>query len=168
MELTNNIIDLIQSAVLKLNGSESRKYKANVVRKLGKGGQRKAEKILGWYRGTIRKGEYELKTGKDIIDRYNDRGRKKAEEILPNLLSDIKDIIDSQSQIDSTFKTTQLYTRITTVKVRELLIKNKNYKDEELPKERCIRNKINDLGYKLRKVQKSRPLKKNKRNRCNL
>ena len=161
MELTEDLIDLIKMASLHLKGSDRRKYMAKVVRFLGKGGQRKAEAVFGWYRGTIRIGEKELASGIDKIDRHHDKGRKKAEEKLPNLLNDIKEIIDSQSQIDSTFKTTKLYTRLTAVKVRELLITEKNYSDDELPKERCIRNKINNLGYKLRKVQKSKPLKKN-------
>ena len=160
MELTKSILELFQTTRLKLKGSDRRKYMAQVVRELGKGGQRKAEKELGWYRGTIRKGEHELTSGIDIKDRHYDKGRKKAEEKLPNLLSDIRSIIDPQSQIDSTFKTRQLYTRISVRKVREILISEKGYKSSELPKMRCLNYKINELGYKLRKVQKSKPKKK--------
>ena len=44
--------------------------------------------------------------------------------------------------------------------MREQLIKQKGYSDEELPSEETIRVKINQLGYRLRSVQKSRPKKK--------
>ena len=47
---------------------------------------------------------------------------------------------------------------------REQLIKQKGYKDEELPKRRAISDKLNKLGYRLKKVQKTKPIKKNTRN----
>lgn len=45
-----------------------------------------------------------MESGIRIIDAFNARGRKKAEEKLPNLLQDIKDIVDSQSHTDSIFE----------------------------------------------------------------
>jgi hypothetical protein len=39
-----------------LKGSERRKFMAKVVRLMGKGGQRRAERELGWDRKTIIKG----------------------------------------------------------------------------------------------------------------
>ncbi len=79
---------------------------------------------------------------------------------MPNLLDDIKTIADGQSQIDPTFKTTRLYTRLSAAEVRRQLIKQKGYSDDELPSEETIRVKLNQLGYHLRSVQKSRPKKK--------
>jgi len=87
---------------------------AQVVKLLGKGGQRRAEKELGWSRKTIRKGMKELESGFACEDAFSARGRKRAEEHLPNLLDDIKDIVDKYSQTDPTFKTTRLYTRLST------------------------------------------------------
>jgi hypothetical protein len=43
--------------------------------------------------------------------------------------------------------------------VRQALIEQKGYKDEQLPTEETIRVKLNQLGYRLRAVQKSRPQK---------
>ncbi|MDJ0873221.1 MAG: transposase [Gammaproteobacteria bacterium] len=56
---------------------------ADVVRALGRGGQRFAEKHLGWNRKTIRKGIEERESGQPIDDRFHERGRKKAEAHLP-------------------------------------------------------------------------------------
>lgn len=78
---------------------------------------------------------------------------------MPNLLTDIKSIVDGQSQTDPSFKSTKLYTRITAAEVRRQLIEQKGYRDEELPGEETIRLRLNDLGYKLKKVAKTKPIK---------
>jgi len=44
-----------------------------------------------------------------IIDAYTLRGRKRSEEHLPNLLSNITAIVDGQSQADPQFRTNRLY-----------------------------------------------------------
>jgi hypothetical protein len=85
---------------------------------LPKGGQRRADQELGWNRGTIRKGEHELKQGIVCLDAFSSRGRKSVEQRLPNLLSDITAIVDGQSQADPQFRTTRLYTRLTATEVR--------------------------------------------------
>ena len=135
-------------------------FMARVVKTLGKGGQRRAEKELGWNRRTIRKGTHELESGIRCVDNLSGRGRKRAEERLPNLLDDIKDILDGQSQTDPTFKSTRLFTRLSVAEVRKQLIEQKAYTDDELPSEETIRDRINQLGYRLRSVQKSRPKKR--------
>lgn len=127
---------------------------------LGQGGQREAERELNWNRGTIRKGMRELESGEKIEDNFAARGRKLAETHLPNLLDDIKDIADAQSQTDPSFKSTRLYTRLSASEVRRQLIEQKGYSDEELPSTETIRVKVNQLGYKLRSVQKTKPKKK--------
>ena len=75
---------------------------AEVVRIIGCGGQRFAEKHLNWNRKTIRKGQYELQSGCSIEDRFQDRGRKRAEHHLPKLLDDIQSIVNPVSQADPT------------------------------------------------------------------
>jgi len=132
---------------------------ARIVKSLGKGGQRLAERELGWCRNTIRKGMGELDSGVPMVDNFAARGRKKVEERLPHLLEDMRAIADSQSQTDPTFETTRLYTRLSAAEVRRQLIAQKGYTDEALPSEETIRVKLNQLGYHLRSVQKSRPQK---------
>jgi len=133
---------------------------ARVVKSLGRGGQRQAEAELGWDRSTIRKGIHELESGFECYDNFAGRGRKAVEEHLPNLLDDIKTIVDAESQTDPTFKTTRLYIRLSAAEVRAQLIEQKEYSDEELPTTETIRTKLNQLGYYPKKVKKSQPRKK--------
>lgn len=150
-----------------LKGPERRRFMARIVKSLGRGGASWAERELGWNRNTINKGRHELESGVTIQDNYSARGRKKAEEHLPNLLDDIKAIIDGESQTDGTFRTTQLYTRMSAAEVRKQLIAQKGYTDALLPTARTIGDKMNELGYRLRPVTKSKP-KKNYRDRRDL
>ena len=83
---------------------------AEVTKLLGRGGQRFAEKVLKWNRVTIRKGQRELQSGKLIEDRFKDRGRKRAEHHLPDLLDDIKSMVDPVSQADPTLRSKRTYT----------------------------------------------------------
>ncbi len=159
MELTAELKTTYIETAKALKGSERRVFMARIVKSLGYGGQNLAEKELRWCRNTIRKGMVELESGIAIKDNFTARGRKKAEEKLPNLLEDIRAIVDGQSQTDPTFQTTRLYTRLSAAEVRKQLISEKAYTDEELCCEETIRVKLNDLEYKLRAVQKSRPKK---------
>lgn len=160
MELTDELKVLFIETANRLKGSDKRLFMARVVEMLGKGGQRRAERELGWNRRTIRKGMRELESGIVCVDAFSMRGRKRAEEHLPDLLDDIRDIVDEQSQTDPSFQTTRLYTRLSAAEVRQQLIDQKGYSDEELPSEETIRVKLNELDYRLRSVQKSRPKKK--------
>jgi Rhodopirellula transposase DDE domain len=118
-----------------------------------------AERELGWNRGTIRKGLHELESGIVCLDAFSSRGRKCCEEHLPNLLSDLKAIVDSQSQADPRFRTTRLYMRLTAAEVRRQMIAQKGYRDEELPTAETIATKLNELGYYPQKVAKTQPKK---------
>lgn len=69
------------------------------------GNARLASRELGWNRKTLSKALAELRGGFCYIDNYAKRGRKKPEVHLPNLKRDIKEIVDSESQTDPTFRT---------------------------------------------------------------
>ncbi len=159
MELTEELKATYIETAKVLKGSERRMFMAGIVKSLGYGGQSFSFRELGWCRDTIRKGMGELESGVPIEDNFSARGRKKAEEKLPNLLTDIQAIVDEQSQTDPTFQSTRLYCRLSAAEVRRQLIEQQGYTDEALPREETIRLKLNMLGYKLRTVQKSRPQK---------
>jgi hypothetical protein len=131
-----------------------------VVDLLGWGGQNFAEQVLGWNRGTIRKGQTEFRSGQGIEDRFGQRGRRRVEERLPDLLEDICSIVEPSGQTDPTFRSTRIYSPLSAEEVRVRLMTQCGYKDAELPCTRTLRTKLNDLGYRLRKVRKCRPLKK--------
>jgi Rhodopirellula transposase DDE domain len=159
MELTDELKATYIETAQALKGSDRRVFMARIVKTMGTGGQSRAARELGWCRDTIRKGMEELESGHRLVDHFGERGRKKAEEKLPNLLADISAIVDGQSQTDPTFRSVRLYTRLSAAEVRRQLIQQKGYSDEELPSEETIRVKLNQLGYSLRAVQKSRPQK---------
>jgi len=162
-ELTKIEKDIYVETAKILKGTDRRVFMARVVELLGYGGQYYVEKEFQWNHETIRKGKQELETGKSIVDNFSERGAKRVEERLPNLLDDIKSIVDGESQTDPTFKTTELFTRMTSKEVRNQLIIQKGYSEEELPTEETIRKRLNELGYSLRKVSKVKPKKKLKK-----
>ena len=160
MELTDSFKVLLIETANALKGSARRLFMARTVKELGAGGQRRAERELGWSRGTIRKGTHELESGVSCVDNFQARGRKRAEDHLPTLLRDITAIVDRQSQTDPQFRTNRLYTRLSAAEVRRQLIAHHGYTDEELPTAETIGTKLNDLGYYPKKVAKTQPQKK--------
>ena len=167
MEWTDELKATYVETAQALKGSDRRVFMARIVKSLGRGGQSRAGRELGWCRDTVRKGMQELESGQRVVDNFSARGRKTAEEKLPNLLADIRSLVDGHSQTDPTFQSVRLYTRLSAAEVRRQLIQQKGYSDHTLPTEETIRVKLNQLGYSLRAVQKSRP-QKNFRNGCHL
>src|SRR5439155_4654384 len=142
MELTEEVKALLLNTAKDLKGSARRMFMARTVQTLGEGGQRLAERDLGWNRATIRKGMQEVEHGMRCIDAFSLRGRKRSEEHLPNLMNDLKAVVDSQSQADPQFRTNRLYTRLTVAETRRQLIARYGYTNEELPTEETIRTKL--------------------------
>ena len=160
MELTDSLKALFIDTSKALKGSSRRLFMARTVKELGPGGQRRAERELGWNRITIRKGTHELTSGFICLDAFTARGRKRAEVHWPHLLEDIRAIVDGQSHTDPRFRTQRLYTRLSAAEVRRQLIAHKGYQDTALPTVQTISAKLNALGYFPKKVAKSRPQKK--------
>jgi len=163
MDLTQGLKNLFIQTAQDLKGVARRLFMARTVKEMGPGGQRQAQRELNWDRGTIRKGMRELASGIRCVDAFGLRGRKRAEEHLPELLQDIKDIVDGQSQTDPRFQTQRLYTRLSAAEVRRQLIKQKSYRSDQLPGERTIARKLDQLGYRPAKVQKTKPKKRSGR-----
>lgn len=159
-QITPELKAALNEAKNKLKSSDRRQFMAQIVLSLGAGGQRRAQRELDWNRNTIIKGTKELNTGIVCIDNFSARGRRRSEDHLPHLLQDIKAIVEPVSQVDPTFRTDQTYCPLTAGEVRRRLIEEKNYSDQHLPKERTIRSKLNQLGFKPQKVAKSKPKKK--------
>ena len=161
------MIPVLIDTAKELKGPQQR-FMARTVRAMGRGGQRWAEQHLGWARATIRKGTHELDSGMTCVDALSCRRRKRAEERLPHLLDDIREIADAHSQADPKFQTDRLFTRISAAEVRRQLVDRKGYSDEELPTQQTLNTKLNELGYRLSTVAKCRPPKKSRADRCHL
>ena len=125
MDLTDSLKALFIDTSKTLKGSSRRLFMARTVKALGPGGQRRAERELGWNRITIRKGTHELESGFICLDAFSARGRKRAEDHLPHLLDDIGAIVDGQSQTDPRFRSQRLYTRLSAAEVRRQLMAHK-------------------------------------------
>ncbi len=132
---------------------------ASVIQSVGRGGAAWAKRELGWDRTTLAKGMKELDCGEAAIDRFHLRGRKGFSAKLPKLKDDLRAIGEASSQTDPTFRTTQLYRRLTASEARRQLIE-KGYSEQEIPSERSLSRMLNQLGFKPRRVAKSKPLHK--------
>jgi len=162
MNLDSKVKSIIKDAAKKLTGHKRREFEAIVAIELFDGNARKTEREFGWGRETIEKGIRELTGGIRCVDNYQGRGNKKTEDKNPNLEQDIEEIVEPHSQVDPKFQGDLIYTRTTAKLVRMALIDYKGYQDKDLPGERTILNILNRLNYTLKRVQKSKPLKKGK------
>jgi len=131
-----------------------------LVVQMGRGGQRKSERELGWNRDVIRKGLHELRSGITCVDAFSARGRKRFEDHQPGLKKDIREICEASSQTDPTFRTTKLYRRLTAGEVRRQLLEEKGCRLDQVPSERSLRRKLTEMGFFPKKVIKSKPVRK--------
>jgi len=138
-KISGEVKEIFKKTAKKLSGTTKREYIATITIELLDGNARKAERVFGWGRATVKKGMRELATGIKCIDNYSARGNKKTEEKIPQLVDDIRAIADPKSQA---------------------LIDEKGYTDDELPCENTIGYILNRLGYRLKRIQKTKPLKK--------
>ena len=100
-----------------------------------------------------------MASGIPIQDAFERRGRRRVESKLPNLLKDIRSLVDPHSQADPTLKSERLYTRLSAAQVRRQ-IQQKGYSDDELPTAEVIRQRLKAMNYRLRRVVKAKPQKK--------
>jgi len=153
-------IKTIKDAAKKLTGAKRRAFQAQVAIDYLSSKPHLAEKTFGWDRRTVALGLNELRTGFVCFDDFKARGNKKTEVKVPQLEIDIVALAEPESQVDPKFQTMFKYTRITAKSMREALITQKGWAHEELPCEKSISNILNRLGFRLRRVQKAKPLKK--------
>jgi hypothetical protein len=153
-------IKTIKDAAKKLTGPKRRSFQAQVSIDYLDSKPYMAERVFGWDRKTVGLGLNELRTGIVCVDNFKARGNKKTEEKMPQLEIDIIVLAEPESQIDPKFQTEFKYTRITAKAMRKALISKKGWKHEDLPCEKTIGNILNRLNFRLRRVQKSKPLKK--------
>ena len=156
-------IQMYKETAQELSGSNRRCFQAKITKTYLGGKPWKAERVFGWGREAVALGLKELEAGYICYVEIHERGNNKTEDRLPNLEQDIKDIVEPQVQVDPKFKTPLKYTRATAKAVRKVLIDVKGYSDEELPTVRTISTILNRLGYTLKRVQKTKPLKKLKK-----
>ena len=157
--ITEEVIQTIQSAARLLSGYKRRRFQAETAVKYCNGSARQAEVVFGWGRAAVDTGFNELRSGIRCLDAYELRGRKKSEVLCPKLIDHIHHLVEPHSQADPKFQTPFAFTRITAKAVRVALQAVPELK-ESVPCRQTVGELLNRLGYRLRRVLKTRPEKK--------
>ena len=152
---------LIRSGARRLTGYQRRLFLAEVATELCDGSARQAERRFGWGRETVEKGLHEARQGIRCLENFAARGRPRSEEKDPQLAADIRAIVEPHTYADPELKSSRRYTNLSAAEVREALIA-KGHPAEELPSERTMRDILNRMNYRLKRIQKGKPLKKTK------
>ena len=153
--LTEQVKATFKDAARKLTGQKKREFTAQVALDYFEGSARQTERALGWDRVSIQRGLDSLQTGVAYRDNYRARGRQRVEILLPNLTQDISELVEGEAQADPKFQTSFRYLKVSAQAVRDQLIEEKGYSNEDLPCRQTIGEVLNRLGYRLRK--RSRP-----------
>jgi transposase len=152
---------LIRSGARRLTGYQRRLFLAEVATELCGGSARQAERRFGWGRDTVETGLHELRHGVRCLENFAGRGRQRSEQKDPQLAADIRAIVEPNTYADPELKSPRRYTNLTAAEVRAALI-DQGYLEEELPSERTMRDILNRMNYRLKRIQKGKPLKKTK------
>jgi hypothetical protein len=149
---------LIRSGARRLTGYQRRLFQAEVATALCDGCARQAERRFGWGRDTVEKGSHELQHGIRCVENFAARGRRRSEQKDPHLAADIRAIVEPHTYADPELRSSRRYTNLSAAEVREALVA-KGYAREALPSERTTRDILNRMNYRLKRIQKGKPLK---------
>jgi hypothetical protein len=152
---------LIRSGARRLTGYQRRLFMAEVATELCGGSARQAERRFGWGRDTVETGLHELRHGMRCLENFAARGRICSEQKDPQSAADIRAIVEPHTHADPELKSSRRYTNLSAAEVRAALIA-RGYPKEELPSERTMRDILNRMNYRLKRIQKGKPLKKTK------
>lgn len=89
------------------------------------------------------------------------KGRQRSEDKDPQLAADIRAIVEPHAYADPELKSARRYTNLAAGEVRAALI-TRGYAEEDLPSERTMRDILNRMNYRLKRIRKGKPLKKTK------
>jgi hypothetical protein len=123
------------------------------------GKYRVAEDVFGWGRSVVAVGINEFKTGISCVNDITPRLKPKTEEKNPELLAEIRTIMEPHSESESHLRTTLLYTNMTAKAVYDALVE-KGWSAASLPTVRTISNILIRHDYRLRTVAKTKVQKK--------
>jgi len=151
---------LLRAAAKRLKGYQRRLFMAEVATELCDGSARQAERRFGWGRQTINKGLHELRQGIRCLENFAARGSQRSEDKNPQLAADIRVLVEPHTQADPELKSPRRYTNLSAAEVLRALQQDKGYATTDLPSERTMRDILNRLGYRLKRIQKGKPLKK--------
>jgi hypothetical protein len=159
---TEQYDSLIRSAARRLKGHHRRLFQAEVATQLCGGNARAAERRFGWGREAVATGLNEASAGVRCVENFPARAGRPSEVKDPQLAADIRAIVEPRTQADPELKSSRRYTNLSAAEVRQALKSRFGYADDRLPSERTMRDVLNRLGYRIKRIQKAKPLKKTK------
>src|SRR3954447_18511972 len=160
MEESSDLTDaLIRSGARRLTGFRRRAFQAEVAVEVCSGNARLAERPFGWGRETVQKGLHERRTGLRCLEDFVARGKRRVEVKDPRLAADIRAICEPHFYDDPSIKSSRRYTNLSAAEVIEALIA-RGHDQADLPAERTMRNILNRMNYRLKRIRKGVPLKK--------
>lgn len=158
--ITSSQIEDLRLAASKMDGVERRSFQADIALKYCQGSGRLAETVFGWGRKNIEVGLAEKRTGIVCVGLQSAlSGAKRWEEKQPVAALSLRQLAESHSQQDPTFKTSLAYTRLTAASALTQL-QEQGFSFEQLPSQSTMAQVLNRMGYRLRKVVKAKPQKK--------
>ena len=116
-------------------------------------------KIFGLSRITIRKAIKIFENKVFYKKEIETRGRKKLIEKYSSLKEDITKVIENYLSTDPRFKTEKQYVNMTVKEIKKQLIETGKYQENSFSNS-SLNNILNSMDYGLKKVQKTKPLKK--------
>lgn len=163
MDNTQHSYDqLLHLAAQRLSGHQRRLFQAQTCLTLCDGNPRLAERRFGWGRHTVAKGLQELHSAVRCVEDFHSRGAQRSEDKNPQLAQDIRAIVEPQTYADPEQRSSRRYSNLSATEVLDALKTTKGYLDDALPRERAMRDILNRMGYRLKRVVKGKPLKKTK------
>ena len=149
----------IRLAASIMSGPQRRGFMAEMSSKYCGSNPRSTENVFGWSRDAVEKGLGEKRTGIVCIGLQSYRcGNKPWEDKQPEIAEYLRKIAEYESQQDPTFQSSIAFTRLT-AKSALCALKEAGF-DGDLPSPSSMSEILNRSGYRLRKVVKSKPLKK--------
>ena len=158
-ESTEQFDALIRSGARRLTGFRRRAFQAEVAVELCGGNARLAERRFGWGRETVEKGLHERRTGLRCLEDFVARGKRRVEDRDVRLAADIRAICEPHSYADPSLRSSRRYTNLSAAEVLGALIA-RGHAQADLPAERTMRDILNRMNFRLKRIRKGKPLKK--------
>jgi hypothetical protein len=95
------------------------------------------------------------------LEDFAARGRRRSEDRDPQLAAEIRAVVEPHTYADPELRSERRYTNLTAAEVREAL-HQRGYPKAALPSERTLRDILNRMNYRLKRIQKGKPQKKTK------
>lgn len=157
-KIENSYKNCIENIKKVKNKLEKAKMIKALICDLGGKGISIIANLLGMAFNTVK--SYYLTDFNSIQISIEFRGRKKVEDKFPEIKHQIRDILNNYEYTDSHFKTETLFVDLSLKNLRNELIQRYDYTEETCPCKSTLSRLLNDLGYKIQKVKKTKVLDK--------